>query len=31
MALNNRSRPRQIIYLILVFGCLIALVEYIAP
>jgi hypothetical protein len=26
MSLNNRSRLRQIVYLVLVFGCLVALV-----
>ena len=26
MSLNNRSRIRQIVYLVLAFGCLVALV-----
>jgi uncharacterized membrane protein len=29
MALNNRSRVRQIVYLVLVFGCLAALISFI--
>jgi hypothetical protein len=28
MALNNRSRSRQIVYLILVFALLVALTDY---
>lgn len=31
MALNNRSRPRQIVYLILVGGCVVALLGLITP
>lgn len=31
MALNNRSRVRQIVYLLLVLGGLVAFVGFIAP
>lgn len=30
MSLNNRSRSRQVVYLVLVFGCLVAFVGFIA-